>query len=385
MVKGNKKTQQEELNNIFQKSVGKYIVVIHDWEEKGQYADEVYKYDVYYFDDITISADIFDKAKKYKTYKVMLDKAFISSREGLLPSNTPNNNISFFIKQKYKGYTEINIDTNKLKGTTYRFDENKRYFININCTETTAIFFNRNYDVDIYEFDNDEEYNNFINKKMDAKTIKKKKKSQKLWLDKNFAKYKIDYVLTRKNGSFKFSYDYIVDPNEIDPELYSIFVLYPSRETYVVEGEDPGRIAFANMREEIFEKWDAKYFENNLKIEDAKFCAIGPCVFTLDEIYSNHENIDFQVINTYLINGVLNTAEEWRELTSLRDNNIFTLKKVLSSLEPETALSVARVILNNLGIIDTKGNVLPQYKNLLDNPSKEDNISKRTRNKKSNN
>ncbi|MBQ4583438.1 MAG: hypothetical protein IJA94_00890 [Bacilli bacterium] len=376
------KNKQEELNNIFKNQVGKYLVVIHNWEEKGKYADEVYKYDVYYFDDMTISGDILEKAKKYKKYKALLDKAFISSHEGLLPINISNLDIDYFSKANNENYNEAEIVPDKLKSTNYLFNGNKRYFININCPETTAIFFNRNYDVDIYEFENDKEYNAFINNELDAKTIKKKKKTQKLCLDKKLSKYKIDYVLTRKNGTFKFSYDYIVDPNEIDPELYSIFVLYPSRETYVVEGEDPGRLAFATMREEIFEKWDAKYFEDNLKIEDAKFCAIGPCVFTLDEIYSNHENIDFQVINTYLINGVLNTAEEWRELTSLRDNNIFTLKKALSSLEPETALSVARVILNNLGIIDTKGNVLPQYKNLLDNPSKEDNISKRTRNKK---
>lgn len=347
-----------------------YLVHILDWKEKSDcYIDSNYNYDIYkFFGSEQDVIKVLDDSKEL-TGLNKLTKHKIKTCTDKLPTLDNTNKIDkiLYFVGNYDEYKLVDVGKLPKKPVESKFDSNKYYFVNINHNVPTPVFSDILYDADIYEFDSKDKLDKFIKNISSNTLLKEKHRSEKISLAENQNYHNVIFMLTRKNGTFKLENESIVD-NTIYRDNYSIWTFYPSGDTLIAKGEDEPLCAYQEMVSDLeFETWDVDILSRYFDDYGVEYKNIGKSIFSKEECYEEQDYGHIWVINTCFVSGVLSSMEKYEEIDNLINKNLDSYKKELVDSDDKEATLLIKQILEDIGVVDKKGNVKPKYKDALNN------------------
>lgn len=338
-------------------SRGVYVISIKKLKPGEKlYLDKEYEYDIYYY----------SSKKEYSRVKGKLIEDYLKTNcKNLLP--TPAENIKYLDFENYKLIDKSNILKHSPSLKNKNFDEKKFYCIILDGIDVDdLVFFGKEYNQKVYEFEKKEELDEFIN---GNKKDREPKQILKSTLESRKQENRI-YLLANDNKQKVLKKEFILNPEDFDVEDYTIVVLWPSMDTYVFNCHEDyvnhviifeGELIKKEMEVKKFIDYVEEFYnEETRSSKDLKCQYVGKT-----------SNFDFDyeesriLVSNYLRFDFISNKEKLDYLTYLR-----AMEKTLNLTEkikanPEESISEARELLITMRIIDEFGNILSPFDKII--------------------
>ena len=369
------------------KKTGVYLFTIKGLRKADQvYLDQKYQYAVYHFskkkDFEQFTKDI--ENLKLKDIKKLLSKYLLEECDDLLPGI--ESNCVLFTDSTFKNIDKKQISNKKPNLTS--FDKDKFYCILLkNIHINDLIFFDKDYDQEVYEFNSKEDLMRFISGKVKCKpidvvssTIAQKNISNVFYLAKDEVQTKL------------IEYEHILDPKVFgvnrndglsskEPNLCKI-VFWPSMDTYVYNCHEDAIIECASDSNDFMDLNESRMIDFVKKLEswatdvsfdkeyEPKYQYVGKSYeYNPEDNNSTIGESTFLICDYIYFGHIIWTKEQLDWLENNRKNNANILiqeineKRENSELE---ALQLAKSLLSAINIFEPDGSVNGFYKDLFD-------------------
>lgn len=369
------------------KKTGVYLFAVKGIKKADQiYLDQNYQYAVYHFskkkDFEQFTKDI--EGLKLKDIKKILSKYLVEECNDLLPDI--ESNCILFTDSTFKNIDKKQISDKKPNLTS--FDKDKFYSIVLkNICINDLIFFDKDYDQEVYEFNSKEDLMRFISGDLECKPVDVVTSTI---AQKNFPN--VFYVAKDEVQTKLIEYGHILDPKVFfvgsnggfrsQQQYLTKIVFWPSMDTYIYNCHEDAIIECASDSNDFMELNESRIDMFIKKLESwARGVAYGddyePKYQYVGKSYGYNPEDDNSTIGEssflicdYLYFGhIIETKEQLDWLENNRKNNANILiqeinkKRKASELE---ALKFAKVLLAAIKIFEPDGSVNEFYKDLFD-------------------